>query len=144
MFRGRILLETRENLTLAKYECDDGFFIKFDEHDGFENNTNKIWYRRCMKHGDWEPNPPKCSSKQHQKYSENYSPKKFFFKFLLQELNADSLVISPMAQSLGILITIQTYLFIVVLPAMPYKEILPEFVKLTEIGAGRNHIAKAI
>lgn len=63
LYRGTITVKTEKNFTIGEYECDEGFFIKFGDQEEQEDYGRRIWIRKCLKHGDWEPNPPKCSRK---------------------------------------------------------------------------------
>ncbi|KAK6624931.1 hypothetical protein RUM44_011795 [Polyplax serrata] len=61
VFRGKVSYDFSKGRKIAKYTCDEGFIIKFDDDNEFVNKRVNSYVRTCMKFGGWHQKEPKCA-----------------------------------------------------------------------------------
>ncbi|KAL0279548.1 UNVERIFIED_CONTAM: hypothetical protein PYX00_001077 [Menopon gallinae] len=60
LFKGKIRIENIRDSTFGVYECETGYRIHFEDEE-LPSKDMTVWYRKCLKNGNWEPTVPKCS-----------------------------------------------------------------------------------
>lgn len=77
VFRGKVSYDFSKGRKIAKYTCDEGFIIKFDDDNEFVNKRVNSYVRTCMKFGGWHQKEPKCARKFHFYKKKKINYKKF-------------------------------------------------------------------